>query len=90
MLDPVVESLVAEAGGAASLSVCETHAAEHYSTLLQRFREAHALSGQMVACLEAGDLATFATLCGLYTRTNSGAGEALVCLDAVRSSEGSA
>lgn len=90
MLDPVVESLVADAGGISALSVCETQAAEHYSTLLQRMREAHALSGQLVACLEAGDLATFATLCGLYTRTNYSAGEALICLDAVRSSEGSA
>lgn len=90
MLDPVVAGLVAEVGGASSLTACETRAAEHYSTLLQRMREAHALSGQMVACLEAGDLATFAALCGLYTRTNHGAGEALICLDAVRSSEGSA
>lgn len=90
MLDPAVERMVADAGGVAALSTREAYAVEHYGVLIQRMREAHALSGQMVACLEACDLSTFGTLCAVYTRTNHSAGEALICFDAVRSSEGSA
>lgn len=85
MLDPAVESLVADAGGASSLTVCETRAAEHYSFHLQRWREMHALSAQIVTSLEAGDLAAFAVLCPLHIRASHEAGEVLICLDAVRS-----